>query len=172
MPHMTDPYFQKSLIYVCEHDSDGALGLIINKPIPSKSAEEILTQTGLDSVRPHLEVYFGGPVKVEMGLFLHDSAYETEDSMVVNKEITLSTNENIIHDIMDKKGPKNYLFTLGYAGWGSGQMEREIENGDWLVMPATFDFIFSTPDNSKWEKAAQQFGIDIKTFSGGTSGLA
>ena len=172
MPHMTDPLFQKCLIYMCDHDNEGAMGVIINKPMPTNYAAEVLSQTGLDTIKPLIEVYLGGPVRVETGLVLHTQDYEVTGTLKVNNSLSVSSNEEIVEDIRALKGPEQFRFILGYAGWEVGQLEREIENGDWLLMPANKEFIFNTPDRSKWEKAASEFGVDINSFSGGPSGKA
>ncbi len=171
MPHMNDPIFSKSLIYICEHDNDGAMGLIINKPMISENASDIIQQTGLTQIEPLPDIYFGGPVNLEMGLILHDANYNIEGTLTISKSVALTSNKQIVLDLKNGGGPDEFRFSLGYAGWGKGQIEREIENGDWLLMPADDDFIFSIPNTDKWKKAASKFGIDILDL-GGSAGLA
>ena len=171
MPHMNDPIFSKSLIYICEHDNDGAMGLIINKPMISENATDIIQQTGLAQIEPQPDIYFGGPVNLEMGLILHDANYNIEGTLTISKSVALTSNKQIVLDLKNGGGPDEFRFSFGYAGWGKGQIEREIENGDWLLMPADNDFIFSIPNTDKWKKAASKFGIDILDL-GGSAGLA
>ena len=171
MPHMNDPIFSKSLIYICEHDNDGAMGLIINKPMISENAADIIQQTGLTQIEPLPDIYFGGPVNLEMGLILHDANYNIEGTLTISKSVGLTSNKQIVLDLKNGGGPDEFRFSFGYAGWGKGQIEREIENGDWLLMPADDDFIFSIPNTDKWKKAASKFGIDILDL-GGSAGLA
>ncbi len=171
MPHMNDPIFSKSLIYICEHDDDGAMGLIINKPMISENASDIIQQTGLTQIEPLPDIYFGGPVNLEMGLILHDANYNIEGTLTISKSVALTSNKQIVLDLKNGGGPDEFRFSFGYAGWGKGQIEREIENGDWLLMPADDDFIFSIPNTDKWKKAASKFGIDILDL-GGSAGLA
>ena len=171
MPHMNDPIFSKSLIYLCENNPDGSLGLIINKPMVSENAADILQKTGLETIKPVPEVYFGGPINLQMGLILHDADYEIEGTLPVSKSIALTSNKQIVNDIKLGEGPKKYRFSMGYAGWGKGQLEKEIEKGDWLLIPANKKFIFSIPDIDKWQVAATQFGIDISNL-GGSAGIA
>ncbi len=171
MPHMNDPIFSKSLIYICEHDDDGAMGLIINKPMISENASDIIQQTGLTQIEPLPDIYFGGPVNLEMGLILHDANYNIEGTLTISKSVALTSNKQIVLDLKNGGGPDEFRFSFGYAGWGKGQIEREIENGDWLLMPADDDFIFSIPNIDKWKKAASKFGIDILDL-GGSAGLA
>ena len=168
---MNDPIFSKSLIYMCEHNKDGSMGLIINKPLISENAAEIIQQTGLAQINPTPEIYFGGPVNLEMGLFLHDTTYDIEGTLSVSKSVALTSNKQIVADLKNGTGPEEFRFSFGYAGWGKGQIEREIENGDWLIMPADDNFIFSIPNSDKWQKAASQFGINILDL-GGSAGLA
>ena len=172
MPHMNDSFFEKSLIYICNHNEEGAMGLIINKIMPSHNAQDILIQTGLNQINPYPEIYLGGPVGIENGLILHDSSYKLEGELRITSKIKLTSNKKIIDDIINSKGPQDYLFLFGYAGWHKKQLEQEIENGDWLIMPANYEFIFKTPNHLKWSNAAIQFGIDINSFSGGKSGRA
>ena len=156
---------------MCQHDKDGAMGIIINKPMFSENAAEIIQKTGLIQINPPPEIYFGGPINIEMGFFLHDTSYEIKGTLPISKSVLLTSNKQIVSDLKSGKGPEEYCFSFGYAGWGKGQIEREIENGDWLIMPADDDFIFSISNSEKWQKAASQFGIDILDL-GGSAGLA
>ena len=171
MPHMNDPIFSKSLIYMCQHDKNGAMGIIINKPMISGNASEIIQQTGLKHLQPTPKIYFGGPVNIEMGLFLHDSTYDIEGTLSISKSISLTSNKQIVTDLKNGDGPEDYRFSFGYTGWGKDQVEKEIENGDWLLMPADMEFIFSIPDIDKWQAAVTRFGIDISDL-GGSGGIA
>ena len=166
MPHMYDSFFKQSLVFMCEHDDKGAMGLIVNKPMMTDNVEQILTETHLDRISPYPNVYFGGPVRIEQGFFLHEKHYSIDGTFNVSDKISITSNPQIIEDIVAGKGPDDFRFTLGYAGWGEGQLEREVENGDWLVMPASAETIFRTPDHKKWKTAASQFGIDILDFDG------
>ena len=171
MPHMNDSIFNKSLIYMCENNPEGSLGIIINKPMVSQNVKDILQKTGLGEIQPAPEVYFGGPVNIGMGLILHDAGYETDGTMTISNTIALTSNNNIIRDLKGGNGPDQFRFSMGYAGWGQKQLEQEIENGDWLPIPADEDFIFTIPDSDKWKTATTQFGIDISAL-GGSAGIA
>ena len=171
MPHMNDPIFTKSLIYMCENTPEGSLGLIINKPMVFQNAEEILQKTGLGKIQPSPKIYFGGPINMEMGLILHDADYEIDGTLSVSNSVALTSNKKIISDLKVGGGPAKFRFSMGYAGWGKGQLEREIKNGDWLIMPADVDFIFCIPDTDKYEAAATQCGIDLSAL-GGSAGIA
>ena len=171
MPHLDDTVFSKSLIYLCQHDSKGAMGIIINKPMFTEDATEIISKIGLKHITPNIEIYFGGPVNIEMGLFLHDQSYNIDGTITISQSISLTTNRQIVTDINKGNGPNDYRFSLGYAGWGRGQIEKEIENGDWLLIPSDDDFIFSISNIDKWQMAATQFGIKISDM-GGSAGIA
>ena len=106
-----------------------------------------------------------------MGLILHDANYNIEGTLTISKSVALTSNKQIVLDLKNGGGPDEFRFSFGYAGWGKSQIEREIENGDWLLMPADDDFIFSIPNTDKWKKAASKFGIDILDL-GGSAGLA
>ena len=172
MPHLNDSVFRKSLIYLCNHNNLGAMGIIINKPMPLENVQNILTETGLEQLKPKIEIYFGGPVQIEIGMILHDHKYKTKGTLNVSKSISLSSNTNIINDIIEGDGPNKFKFALGYAGWDQGQLEREIENGDWLIVPSNYDLIFNTPPYKILEKLKILIDIDIDHFSGGLSGLS
>ena len=156
---------------MCQHDENGAMGIIINKPMHEENIDEIIQQTELSQINPTPEVFFGGPVNLEMGLFLHDTSYEIEGTLSVSKSIALTSNKQIVADLKNGNGPDEFRFSFGYAGWGKGQVEREIENGDWLLMPSDDKFIFTIPNSDKWQKAASKLGIDILDL-GGSAGLA
>ena len=168
MPHLVDAYFSKSIIYICEHEHDGSIGLIINKNISNNKSEYILKESGLNSINPIPNIYFGGPVQMHRGLILHTCDYANYDSKVLSKHISITSNEQILSDLVNGCGPNKFRFTFGYAGWGESQLEREFENGDWLLLPASSGLIFDIPDNNKWEDAAKSFGIDIYDIFGST----
>ena len=165
---MVDAFFAKSIIYLCEHDSKGAMGIIINKTLATDKRELILNETGLDSLKPNPGIYFGGPVQMNRGLFLHSCDYTNKDSKIVSKNLSITSNEEIINDLTLFKGPDKFRLTFGYAGWGENQLEREYENGDWLLLPSNLKFIFDVPDNKKYEEATKSFGIDILDLDNNT----
>ena len=171
MPHLSDQIFGKSLIYVCEHDDNGAMGIIINKPFPLKKDNNILKQMGLNKIIPLPNIYFGGPVEIHHGLFLHNSTYETQGTHQISNSISITSSNTVIDDISNGNGPQNYRFLLGYSGWSAGQINKEVENGDWLAIPASSNLIFETPDRQKWDEACQIIGVNIMNISG-SAGLS
>ena len=174
MPHLTDESFNKAVIYICDHSPHGALGLVINRPMASAKVEMILKALGVDitdATKPLSNIYYGGPVQPGLGFVLHSPEYNTEETSKLSSEIALSTNIEVLTDIGQGKGPEQYRLSLGYAGWGEGQLERELANGDWLPVPADAEFVFDKPDGVKWDEAARRFGIEIADF-GGPGGMA
>ena len=167
MPGMTDPRFEKSVIYVCAHNSDGAMGLVVNREIDSLTFPELLQQleidpaAGNDSVR----VLFGGPVEQARGFVLHSPDYLQDASLVVDENIALTATIDILRAIAEGKGPANCLLALGYAGWGAGQLDSEIKSNGWLSVDADVDLVFGCDLDEKWERAMAKIGIDPRMLS-------
>ncbi|MBT6709866.1 MAG: YqgE/AlgH family protein [Candidatus Marinimicrobia bacterium] len=169
MPHMQDPYFGRSVILICEHNKDGTMGLIINKPFEGPEIQDLfenLFTKEEDFLQLIPKIFFGGPVLVERGIVLHPTTYQTDGTVKLSKDFSMTSNREILQDIAIKKGPSLYKLMLGHAGWASNQLEREIENGDWLLQSATSDYIFNTPVNDQWDSAVNSFGIDMSHISG------
>ena len=170
MPHVNAPVFKKSLIYICNHDKDGAMGLIINKPISSlklnQEVDSILKETNLFKIQPTPDVYFGGPVDLNMGIILHPLDYITKKTIKISSQLGVTSDSKIINDIIKGNGPSMFRFSIGYAGWSNGQLEEEFSNGDWLMLPSKLDVIFTMPDEQKWEYINNNLGIDISSISG------
>ena len=135
-------YFTNSLIYVCEHNLEGSMGLIINKSLASDKKKEILKQTKLYNANPKPMIYMGGPVQMNRGLVLHDMNYRNEETQKISPKLLLTANKIIVDDLIDGIGPEKFRIMFGYAGWSSGQLEREFENGDWMILPASCELIF------------------------------
>ena len=162
---MPDPRFREKLIYMCGHTEEGAIGLVVNNPMPDVRLDEILKSA--DIPVPDFElppVYIGGPVEMGSGFILYSAEYHAQNQMQVSTTVSLSSDPEILRDIVLQAGPSRYLFLLGYAGWGPGQLENELTANGWLTLPAEDDVIFSIPDAMKWKVAAQKFGIDITTY--------
>lgn len=164
-PQMPDPRFKEQVIYLCSHDHSGAMGLVINQPTTYTLAEIFKSakiEAGEGDWPP---IYIGGPVDVEAAFFLYSHDYLASNCMEVGEGVRLSRDPKILHDIAKGVGPRHYLFVLGYAGWGPGQLEAELTVNGWLTLPAENAILFETPDQEKWQKAAQRFGIDIALFN-------
>jgi putative transcriptional regulator len=161
-PQMPDPRFQEQVIYLCAHNDEGAMGLVINNPNHEITLREVLQGANLPVPERELPpVYIGGPVDLESGFILYSSEYKTANTLEVTPEVALSRDSRVLLDIANGNGPKFYLFMLGYAGWGPGQLETELVDNSWLTVPGSFDILFKTPDELKWKLAAYSFGIDI-----------
>lgn len=161
---MPDPRFKEQIIYLCSHDDTGAMGFVINQPSPHSLAD-IFKSVKVESIEQDWPpVYFGGPVEGEAAFFLYSADYVSEHSLDVGEGVRLSRDPQILHDIAQGSGPLHYIFLLGYAGWGPGQLETELRVNGWLSLPADQSILFDTPDRDKWHKAAKRFGIDIVLF--------
>ena len=173
MPHMNDPFFSKSVVYICEHGNSGAMGMIVNKNLDAPELREIFdkffkVEKPFNMVKSN--TFFGGPVLLEKGIILHHSDYSSPKSISISKSVSLTSDKGALEDLKrEEKVP--FKLMLGHAGWSAGQLEREIENGDWLIQSTTSDFIFNLPPNQMWEYAARSIGLDIDS-SLGTPGQA
>ena len=167
MPSMTDPRFEKSVIYMCAHNSDGAMGLVINRAIDSLTFQELLEQLEIDSGSggDQIRVLFGGPVEQARGFVLHSSDYLQDASLVVDDNVVLTATIDILRAIADGTGPNNCLLALGYAGWGAGQLDSEIKSNGWLSVDADEDLVFGCDLDEKWERAMTKIGIDPRMLS-------
>ena len=162
---MPDPRFQEQVIFLCAHNEEGAMGLVINNPNFEITFREVLQGANLPvSVKDLPPVYIGGPVDLEAGFILYSSDYCNPNALEVTAEISLSRDSRVLMDIALGKGPRHFLFMLGYAGWGAGQLESELVDNSWLTLPGNFDILFNTPNELKWKLAANSFGIDITMF--------
>jgi len=172
MPHLTDPYFGRSLVFICEHDKEGAMGLIINKSFEDEEVKKIFPTLIVndDAISEVISpMHFGGPVALERGFILHSPDFLTDETLQVGSDFCLTSNADVIEAIKAGDGPRKFKMMLGYSGWGAGQMEQEIENGDWLFQEVTPEFVFSGNEAEKWLSATQSFGIDMAPA---TSGMA
>lgn len=162
---MPDPRFEEQVILICAHSEEGAMGVVVNRPNRMFSLAEILKSAQLpvpEEVLP--PVHIGGPVELESAFILYTLDYQTEYQLQVTPTIFLSRETKVLEDIANSKGPDKYLFLLGYAGWGPGQLEQELLADGWLTVPGNDSIIFDTEDEEKWRAAAMLYGIDISTY--------
>jgi putative transcriptional regulator len=167
MPHMDSPYFKESVIFMCEHNNDGAMGLIVNKPLDDQILEKVLVQLNVNSnetFQPFSDIYFGGPVMFDRGILLHKYQIELYESVKLSDNFYLSSDKKAFKSIAENPDNKSRFF-LGHSGWSNGQLESEIENGDWIVQETSPEFIFDVPEDKMWIMALQSFGIEISNFS-------
>lgn len=174
MPGMGDPRFDRSVIFMCSHGDDGALGLIVNKPTPAISFPQLLEQLDID-VGPEaaaIDVHFGGPVENGRGFVLHSGDYDANASTLeIGGAFGMTATLDILEDIARGKGPDQAILALGYSGWGPGQLEAEIRDNGWLAVDATPTLVFTGEDDAKWAAALSSIGVDPLTLSA-TAGRA
>lgn len=162
---MPDPRFEEQVILICAHSEEGAMGVAVNKPNMMFSFAEILKGAELPLPPEALPpVYIGGPVELESAFILFSTGYSTDYQLQVSPTIYLSRETKVLEDIAHSRGPEKYLFILGYAGWGPGQLEQELMAEGWLTIPGNDAIVFDTEDELKWKTAAMQFGIDISVY--------
>jgi putative transcriptional regulator len=168
MPGMGDPRFEKSVIYMCEHSENGAMGLIINKPTPevtfAKLIEQLLIEPGENL--PKAQVYFGGPVEIGRGFVLHSADYNLDDiTLQIDDAFAMTATRDVLSDMANGSGPESALLALGYAGWGAGQLEAELGQNGWLSCDASPEVVFTVPDRDKWVAALKLLGVDALMLS-------
>ncbi len=168
MPGLYDPNFFHTVTYLCQHNREGALGIVINRPNGMKLRdifEQMHIQTNLEQVLD-TPIFAGGPVQQERGFVIHSPCEQQWDSSILTAEnITLTSSRDILEAIAMGQGPQNYLIALGYAGWGSGQLEKEIGENAWLNTPCGEAILFHTPISQRWNAAASQLGVDINRLT-------
>lgn len=173
MPSLKDPNFSRSVILLCEHDKEGAMGIIINKPlhVTLSSVLEHLNLIPATSKIGSTPVFMGGPVGQEHGFVLHEPYDNNNKSKgklntpVTNDDLVISASKETLADIACGKGPKRFHVALGYAGWEADQLLNEINRNDWLVTPYDKELIFNTPVEARWEKAVKLLGVDFNNLS-------
>ena len=177
MPSMEDPNFSRTVTIICEHNQDGAMGIIVNQPTTlfvdellnnldeNETATKDAQDTSANNTKRNEPVYAGGPVQIDRGFILHDSDKQWESTHIIGNDLSLTTSEDILIAIARGKGPEHFLIALGYAGWGTGQLEQEISANAWLTVPYEADIIFDTPIDQRWQSAATKIGIDLHLIS-------
>ena len=168
MPGMEDPRFVKTVIYMCAHNEDGAMGLVINRAIESLTFPDLLEQLGIETVDPdaRIKIQFGGPVESGRGFVLHSSDYSQDVTMVVDNDVALTATIDILKAIAVGDGPCQRLLALGYSGWGPGQLDAEIKRNGWLHVDADKELVFGLDLDGKWERAIRKIGVDPRMLSG------
>jgi putative transcriptional regulator len=168
MPGLADPNFHHTVTYICEHNEEGALGIILNRPM-NMELREILLHIDVEPTEPssgEIPVYMGGPVQPERGFVLHHPLGNWEATMRINAEVGITSSRDVLAAIAEGHGPEKLLIALGYAGWGAGQLEEEMAANAWLSGPADQHILFDLPPEQKWEAAAAKLGVDLKLLSG------
>ncbi|WJW75785.1 YqgE/AlgH family protein [Thiohalobacter sp. IOR34] len=170
MPGLTDPNFFHTVTYLCEHDEDGAMGLVINRPLEMRLGD-VFAHTQIEPGDPFVAdrpVFQGGPVQPERGFVLHQPLGDWQATLRVTDEIGVTASQDILAAMAAGQGPQRALVALGYAGWGPGQLEQEMADNAWLNGPADPRILFDTPVERRWEAAAALLGVDLKLLSNDT----
>jgi len=174
MPSMGDMRFERTVIFLCAHSEDGAMGLIVNKPAPELRFSDLLEQLEMAPAggAREIRVHFGGPVEHGRGFVLHSPDYQNETTtLAVDDRFGMTASLDILEDISNGEGPSDCLLALGYAGWGAGQLESELQANGWLTCEATHDLVFGQGDANKWTAALASLGVSpsFLSASGGTA---
>lgn len=166
MPGMRDPRFTRSVIYMCSHTEEGAMGIGINRPVENITFSQLLEQLQIKAIPVReLPIFAGGPVETGRGFVLHSSEYVQDSTMVISDTVALSATVDILKALADDAGPNNHLLALGYAGWGAGQLEGELAKNSWLSVDADDDVVFKVPLKEKWPRAMAVVGVDVNKLS-------
>ena len=167
MPSLQDERFDKTVIYMCAHSNDGAMGIIINKKIDYDLYPDLLEQLGIDKplLDKKLYIRYGGPVESSRGFVLHSDEVIQKETLTISKGIALTSTSEFFDDLSIGNGPKKSILALGYAGWGPGQIETELASNSWTTLEADSDFIFNDSINNKWKDAYKLLGVDSNKLS-------
>lgn len=168
MPALTDPYFKKSVVYLCEHDDQGAMGFIINFPV-KLTLQELLNNAEKVEHQPEPPlldpVFLGGPLELEHGFVLHSPVPEENQSTQLNDSLMMSNSNEVLASLGTENAPDNYLVALGYSSWDSGQLEAEMNHNHWLTVDCDNEIIFNIPPELRWEKSLEILGINPDQLS-------
>lgn len=167
LPQLQDKRFNHAVIFICGHDEQGAMGLVLNKVIDTLTFDELLTQLNIKKVKntPRLPIYYGGPVEMGRGFVLHSPDFLGDLSIKINEDFALSATLDVIEAIAHGKGPERKLLALGYAGWSPGQLEEELISNSWLHVTADPSLVFKVSRTELWKKTLDKIGIDPEHLS-------
>jgi len=168
MPGLKDPNFSRTVTYICEHTDQGAMGIVINRPMDIRLAE-VLDQLDIETVAPGAadsQVYLGGPMQTDRGFVIHTGSTEFDATLSVTPDIRVTTSRDVLESIAEGRGPEQHLIALGYAGWSGGQLEEELSANAWLNGPADSTIMFAMSPAQRWLAAAQLLGVDLNLLSG------
>ncbi len=158
-----DPRFHHAVVLLLQHDKDGAVGIVINQPVAEQTIAQLLESTGDKGagVEGSILVFKGGPVQQELGFLIHSAEYRRAETMTVDGKVAMTGSKDALRDIAQHKGPRKYLFALGYTGWGPGQLEAEIARNDWFSMPEDPALVFDDDRDAVWDKALARRGQEL-----------
>lgn len=167
MPHMQDPYYEKTVIYICGHDTDGAMGLVVNRHLGSLTLKGLLEYLNLpkESINRDLPIYFGGANDPGRGFALHSDDFTHVETVPLGNHMALTSALNVLQSIAEGNGPRDCLLAMGYVGWEPGQLDSELHSNRWLQAEADSGTLFHVPIEKRWEKAIAKFGVTPETLS-------
>jgi putative transcriptional regulator len=167
MPGMEDPRFSRSVVYICAHSAEGAMGLVVNQAAGQVSFPAVIGQLGIEADERcgDTPVHVGGPVQPSRGFVLHSADYVQESTLVIDDLFALTATVDVLRAIAEGAGPERRVLALGYAGWAAGQLDAEIQSNGWLVAPADPDIVFDRDNGSKWLRAMHAIGVDPAVLS-------
>ena len=168
MPQMRDARFSRTVVYLCAHTKEGAMGLVINRKFSGLSFPDLLEQLNIETTPlcDPIKIHFGGPVESGRGFVLHSTDYVQETTLVVNDEVGLTATIDVLKAIANGEGPTRSLLALGYAGWGAGQLDNEIRDNAWLSVEPDDDLLYGADLETKWERSIAKIGVDFSMLSG------
>ncbi|MFQ5971943.1 MAG: YqgE/AlgH family protein [Alphaproteobacteria bacterium] len=168
MPTMSDSRFARSLIYMCTHTAEGAMGLVVNRLLGSLTFPDLLRQLDIEptGATEHIRVHFGGPMESGRGFVLHSTDYVRDGTLLMDDNLALTATVDILKEMAGGSGPRQNLLALGYAGWGPGQLEGEIQENAWLSVEPDDSLLFDRNIETKWERALGKLGVDHSMLSG------
>ena len=169
LPQLKDIFFSKTIIYITHHNKDGAVGIVLNYKIMNIKGAELFKKLDIKNINSNQDTnysfHIGGPLSQNNGFILHTSDYNSKSTLKVSNKVKLTCSTDIISDIAKDKGPKRFFISLGYSGWGPGQLEEELKQNSWINIDEKLDFLFEMESEVKWQKAIQSTGIDFSKFS-------
>ena len=168
MPQMQDARFSRTVVYLCAHTAEGAMGLVVNRLFNALSFPDLLEQLNIDSTPlcDPILIHFGGPVEAGRGFVLHSTDYVQDTTLLVDDSVALTATVDVLKAIAEGRGPRQSMLALGYAGWGAGQLDSEIRENAWLNVPADEELLFGQEVEHKWERAIAKIGVDFSKLSG------
>lgn len=167
MPHMADPRFARTVVYICAHSEEGGMGLVVNRLIDNMRFDALLDHLGLEAkaMTSNPPIHFGGPMESSRGFILHSTDFVQDATLLIDDGIGLTATTEMLRAIADGKGPERHVLTLGYAGWGAGQLDQEIQDNGWLLVPPDDQLVFGLDNDEKWEQALAKLGITLPLLS-------
>jgi len=167
MPSISDPRFDRTVIYLCSHSDEGAMGLVVNRLMDGLDFAGLLEQLSIEvsAVRRNIAIHAGGPVETGRGFVLHSADFVQDTTLVVSETVALTATVDILREIAEGRGPRHVLLALGYAGWAPGQLDAELQRNGWLTLEGEDEILFNTDVDRMWPRAMAMLGVDVSMLS-------